>query len=104
MVSETTGAYSVLVHHCDGCRDYVEPPCVGSEDGKHGWKCFDHWGHPTGEQMCFNARTRTVEGSCSVLRHHPDQGHINDHQASHRAYLADGGACWCVEAVRDADA
>ena len=87
-----TGTSAVLVHVCEGCRDYVEQPCKGSADGKHAWECFNHWGHPTGEQMCHN---REGAGLCGDLRHHPDQGHTDDHNAGHRAYLADGGTCWC---------
>lgn len=92
----TTGTTAYTLHSCEGCRGYVEKPCKGSEDGKHAWRCFDHWGHPTGEQMCHNGDPEG--GMCGELRHHPDEGHVHGHDAGHRAYLADGGECWCKEA------
>jgi hypothetical protein len=88
----TTGSNALNLHVCDGCRDYVVPPCSDSPDGKHDWACFDHWGHPTGEQMCQNISSDTP---CGELRHHPDERHSAGHFEGHRTWLEDGGECWC---------
>lgn len=92
-----TGAGNTLtLHICERCRGTVEQPCKGSLDGTHSWECFSHYGHPTGEQMCHNMLGLTASEACSDLRHHPNQAHIDAHAAGHRAYLADGGECWCA--------
>lgn len=81
----STGTSTYVVHSCDGCRDAVVKPCDFYFDQHHRFECFDHYGHPTGEQAC----------ECGALRHHPDQRHADGHLAGHRAYLEDGGECWC---------
>lgn len=90
MSTHITSSNSVTLHICDGCRNVVIPPCKDSDDGQHEWRCFDHWGHPTGEQDCQHPY-------CGALRHHPNERHSQAHFEGHRAWLEDGGGdCWCV--------
>lgn len=84
LTTTASGSSTYIVHTCDGCIGVAVKPC-DRPSGQHDWYCFDHYGHPTGEQMC----------ECGALRHHPDQRHSDGHFASHRVYLEDGGECWC---------
>jgi hypothetical protein len=82
-----TGTIGVPIHICqERCPNRTVTRCPIHADGIHKWSCFDHWGCPTGEQAC----------SCGALRHHPDDRHTEAHLAGHRAYLEDGGSCWCA--------
>ena len=59
-------------------------------DDEHAWACFDHYGCPTGQQVC-------EVPTCRVLRNHPDHTHVAAHLCAHRVYLNNGGMCWCQE-------
>lgn len=67
--------------------------CV-QRDGDHEWQCFDNYGHPTLEQLCYcNAP------DCESMREHPSEAHRQWHIAEHlaiRERLPDG-PCWCVK-------
>ena len=83
----------------------LDTSLCSQKEGKHVWECIDHYGHPTGEQMCLECISVAggkEDDSCPVGRNHPDAHHVEQHLDQHKSDLSRGLECWCVKAKAEA--